>query len=186
VRNKLESALKFLQGAGFSGTHCIFTSLAVRDFLREIGIKSDVKSVALVVTAAHQGLPLHRLGVGMNKLWNDPYEGPNWDGHLVVTVPGYLIDPTFHAVRRKAWGGTPDVAIVKRGTKPTLLLNDFPKLPVIATKYEHIPEHEYQFQAVWFSYTRNNDWKTAPDFEPLRRQELIRTMWDEWERREHG
>jgi len=185
MKNKLENTLEFLQGIGFTGTHCIFTSLAVRDFLREIGVKADVRSVALIVTAAHQGLPLHRLGVGMNKLWDDPYEGPNWDGHLIVTVPGYLIDSTFHTVRREAWSWTPDILITKRGTKLQIKESNYPALPIVACASMISPAHQYQFQAVWFSYTRNNGWKTAPDFEPTRRQGLISEMLEEWRRR-HG
>jgi hypothetical protein len=177
----LYSALEFLRGVQFTGNHCIFTSLAVRDFLRRIGIKADVKSVALIINASQEGLPLHTVGIGMNKLWNEPYEGDKWDGHLIVTVPGFIIDPTFHAVRRSAWGWTPNIMVAKRGSTPRFNSDIHPDLPVIAAVNEESPEHSYRFQAVWFSYSRNSGWRNTPDGrDPIRRQDIINEMMNAW------
>lgn len=186
--SRLDKALDLLRHAEFTGTHCIFTSLAVRDFLRAIGVQAEVKSVALIVTATQDGLPLHSLGIGMNALWGEPYEGQNWDGHLIVTVGSeWIIDPTFHQARRAAWSWTPGVAVVERGKSPVWgLYRDVPALPVVTALSDGIPERDdYRFEAIWFAYSRNTAWKNAPDArDPKRRRGLIDEMLAVWRRKE--
>ena len=167
--------IKHIEIATAVPNSCIISSLIVRDVMRGLGFPAEVKSVALELTA--QGgtpvLPLYELGVGMNKLTNDPYEGKNWDGHLIVSVPGFIIDPTFGACRRTSWEWIPDIAVVPRTTTKLTLAAASRSLPVLALWQEHIDEYNYDFLAVWAANSFNTEWKKAPDARPDRRRELV-------------
>lgn len=166
-------ALKAIQ---FNGTMCILGSLAVRDVLRRLGFEAEVKSVALRIqaTAFDADVPMHSLGVGMNKLWNDPYKGKDWDGHLVVATKDWIIDPTFYAMRRKAWDWIDDVAIVPRdqGNLDILDTDSGVRLPIIAKMIE-TGDYNYKFQALWASYSANKGWRGSPDFRDHNRRKIL-------------
>lgn len=191
--SKLEDALEFLRGVHFENSEgkamnvCILASLSVREFLRRINIEAEVKSVGLIVkaTAYEANIPLHTVGVGCNKLWNEPYKGKNWDGHLIVAVPGYIIDPTFGQIRRNAWEWIPDCAVVPRGNKlPPITMDNGQSLPVVAHWQESVIKHNYRFAATWLAYTNNKGWRDSPDYkDPSRRKAQADEMLAEWHRR---
>lgn len=83
---------------------CLFSSLAVRDFLVAIGFSdATVRTCGLFVRAATKdGEEIHSLGLGLPT--PQDVEGRlNW--HAVCTVPSLnlLIDPTMHQAIRPAW-----------------------------------------------------------------------------------
>jgi hypothetical protein len=187
MTNNLEDALEFLRGVKFSGNHCILASMTVRDFLRQIGFKAEVKSVELAIeaTAFESNMPLYTLGVGCNKLWNQPYTGKDWDGHLVVATPGYIIDMTYYQMRRLAWQWIEDVAIVPRNDKlASVQMDNGQTLPVIAQIEEEVEEHNYKYTAKWLSYSNNKGWLTAPDYKIVsKRRGLTEELIETWKKK---
>lgn len=111
-KEKLERALDMLGGCNMP-TSCITAALAVRDFLRSIGVTAEVKSVVMdirnpnVMRAGTCGAP--------ESVGPSAREMKGWHGHLVVVLPndGILIDPTFGQFRRPWCEWIPDVAIVE-------------------------------------------------------------------------
>jgi len=193
MQRNLEQTLELIKGLHFDGFknggpgYCVLGSLAVRDALRLLGFDAQVKSVACEIKAAagEPSIGLHALCVGMNKLIGDPYHGKDWDGHLIVTVPGYIIDPSMSSMRRDAWDWVPPTAVVRRQPKivhtlPTL----HGKLPVIARWREDLPDRDnYKFEAVWASYNANQGWRNGPDYRDVsRRRALARDIVDEIEK----
>lgn len=168
----LEDALRAVKHVKFEGNICILASLTIRDVLRRLGFAADVKSVALQVRAWLDDIPLHTLGVGLNALWDEPYRGKDWDGHLIVTLPGFIVDPTFYCMRRDSWNWTPDVAIVsKKNAKGNGIEATRRILPAIAAWHREMPNPHYRFEAVWAA-TGNKGWLKAPDTKPERRHDL--------------
>lgn len=171
---KLSETLELIKAVRFEGNCCILASLSIREVLRRLGFKAEVRSVALELTASayESNVGLHTLGVGMGKLIGEPYIGKNWDGHLIVTVENYLIDPTFYNCRRKVWDWIDNVAVVPRCKDKQTLQVRHTRLPVLATIEEKIPDIEnYQFKAVWAANSSNTGWRGSPDFRiPMRRQ----------------
>jgi hypothetical protein len=173
----LQEVLDFLPAVKFAGNCCILASLAIRDVLRRLGHPAEVRSVALNIKAHLDGLPLHEVGVGMNALWGTPYEGKNWDGHLVTVVGDTLIDPTFYEARRESWSWVPDVAVVpKARRKPPLVNHGLPVLARLETA-----ERGYEFRADWLAYSRNRGWEKSPDhLRPERRRIIVEQVLDEY------
>lgn len=180
----IENVLDLMRGVHLETAKpnsCILASMVFRDALRELGVPAEVKSVALDINASayDANIGLHSLGVGMNKLIGEPYTGDDWDGHLIVAVPGYIIDPSFHASRRWAWSWTPDVAIIKRDTP---IIHKLPTkhgyLPVIARWLETMPDRDnYKFLAQWASHSVNRGYLQAPDYrDPVRRREPVQQI----------
>jgi hypothetical protein len=91
---------------GHSKQSCLFSSLAARDFLVEIGFKdATVRPCGLIMRAdGMDNKELHSLGIGIP---GDPPKPEKFNGHAVVTVPQLklLIDTTLYQAIRPAWGG---------------------------------------------------------------------------------
>lgn len=92
----------FAPGVGHD--KCLFMSLAVRDFLVQIGFKdATVRGCALYIRADdHGGKELWSLGLGVPGL---PDRDDKFNGHAVVTVPSLklLIDTTMYQALRPHW-----------------------------------------------------------------------------------
>jgi hypothetical protein len=90
---------------GNSKESCLFSSLAVRDFLVEIGFSdATVRGCGFILRADDMtGAELHSLGIGIP---GDPDRVAKFNGHAVVTVPqlSLLIDTTLYQAIRPAWG----------------------------------------------------------------------------------
>ena len=174
------AVLQLIAAIQFEGTVCIRASLTVRDFLRRLGYAADVRSVALQVTATVDELHLHTIGIGLNKLWGDPYRGRDWDGHLVVVTPGWLIDPTFYATRREAWSWVPSVALVRRRTldRSIGIETEHRLLPAVAMaeKMQETPQGLYRWRAIWAATSSNQKWRHAPEALPQPRRRDIEAM----------
>lgn len=86
--------------SGTSKGSCVQSSQTVEAFLRHIGFK-DARSVAvalvLVRKTKDRTLGVSRIGSEDGK----PNGRPGWNGHMVVLVDGYLIDPTFWQIDKK-------------------------------------------------------------------------------------
>jgi hypothetical protein len=91
---------------GNSKQSCLFSSLAVRDYLVAIGFKdATVRPCGLVMRANDKGgTELHSLGIAVP---GDPDRPDKFNGHAVVVVPSLLllIDTTLYQAIRPAWGG---------------------------------------------------------------------------------
>ena len=177
----LKEALDFISVFKFQGKmckSCIFAALTVRDVLRRLGHHAEVRSVGLLIQAARENVPLGMVGVGINALIGEPYTGSNWDGHLVVTVGDWLIDPTFGNYRRQHWEWIPDVAIVTRDRSK--LIKDGAR--VIAQL--QAAERDCQFEANWIARGRNTGWRGTPVARPAIRRdmidEIVHKYWPRW------
>lgn len=91
---------------GNSKQSCLFSSLAVRDFLVAIGFEdATVRGCGFVVRSSDMaGAELHSLGIGIP---GDPDRLAKFNGHAIVSVPqlSLLIDTTLYQAIRPAWGG---------------------------------------------------------------------------------
>jgi hypothetical protein len=89
---------------GGSKETCLFTSLAVRDFLVEIGFRDAVISTCCCVlsAASGDGKQIWSVGIGMPDQEPIPHK---FNGHAVVTLPslGLLIDTTLYPAVRTYW-----------------------------------------------------------------------------------
>jgi len=89
---------------GKSRDLCLFMSLAVRDFLVQIGYRdATVRGCALYIRADDpDGKEIWSIGIGVPNL---PDEEGKFNGHAVCTVPslGLLIDPTTYQAVRSHW-----------------------------------------------------------------------------------
>lgn len=85
---------------------CLFASLAVRDFLVEIGYDdATVRACFLYIDANDlQGQQIWSVGIGAPGQQDVP---ERYNGHAVCTVPSLslLIDPTVYQAIRPQWGG---------------------------------------------------------------------------------
>jgi hypothetical protein len=90
---------------GNSKESCLFSSLAVRDFLVGIGYKdATIRPCTMVCRADRNGFEVHSLGIGVP---GDPDNPEKYNGHAVVIVPsaGILIDVTLYQAIRPQWQG---------------------------------------------------------------------------------
>lgn len=92
--------------AGASKDKCLFMSLAVRDFLVEIGYRdATVRSCFLYIAAVdQQGKELWSVGLGAPGQTSVPEK---FNGHAICTVPtlSLLIDTTIYQAIRPHWAG---------------------------------------------------------------------------------
>jgi hypothetical protein len=93
--------------AGASKDKCLFMSLAVRDFLVEIGFAdATVRSCMLYIAANKlQGEQIWSVGIGAPGQTPEPEK---FNGHAVCTVPSLslLIDTTIYQAVRPHWLGS--------------------------------------------------------------------------------
>ncbi|MBR0753533.1 hypothetical protein JQ604_15195 [Bradyrhizobium jicamae] len=92
--------------AGASRDKCLFMSLAVRDFLVEIGFADATARSCFLYIAANdlQGKELWSVGLGAPGQYPIPEK---FNGHAVCTVPSLklLIDTTVYQAVRPQWAG---------------------------------------------------------------------------------
>jgi hypothetical protein len=104
----LHPAYDAAEGAlpGNSKESCLFSSLAVRDYLVAIGFgRATVRPCGLVMRANDlAGTELHSLGIGIP---DEPARPHKFNGHAACAVPSLnlLIDTTLYQAIRPAWGG---------------------------------------------------------------------------------
>lgn len=189
--DKLKRALDLLDCVSLNvavkdgGGSCILSSLIVRDFLIGVGVPAQVKSVGILVRADIGDTELYSVGCGGPSMQS--LLGPNtkqatggWDGHLVVTAKGILIDPSFGHFRRPAWNWTPDMAFVETLKDKRMFTFKDHTQKRIAAIYSCEREGGYSFSAVWLSDPGNADWMTTKSALPERRdgavQELVQAF----------
>lgn len=94
----------------YSRQACVLTSLTVRDFLLDLGLRAAVHPVTTIVWAERDGVQLHSAAIGAP---HDPRRiDGRWCGHMVVTVEGLLIDTTLYQAQRPAWPDLPGMLAV--------------------------------------------------------------------------
>jgi hypothetical protein len=168
---------------GWSKQSCLFSSLAARDFLVEIGFNdTTVRPCGLVMRATDRdGAELHSLGIGVP---GDPDRPDKFNGHAVVTVPqlSLLIDTTLYQAIRLAWGGA----------LTGMMATDYVTSPDCRKIYDRHPfsgaERELpdrRFNIVWFDRPELQ-WKREQDFrvKNARRRVVTRALveaFGEWQ-----
>jgi hypothetical protein len=160
--------------------NCIQHALVARDFLRAVGFRAEVKSVAVYVEAYQGDDMLHSVGCGARHLiGHDPNpERMGWDGHLVTVSEGHLIDPTFYQFRRKAWDWIPDVALLKLKARPreTFKFYGASKGCSILAGFVRAAADGYRFRALWMSTPSNTQWSKLPAARLDRRDHIVKEM----------
>lgn len=170
---------------GISRNSCVLCSLAVRDFLNQIGIEAEAVAVKTIIRAYQDREELHSTGVGFQgpQLNNDPIR---WPGHMVVIADGYLIDTTLYpVVDRPAWRGeiTPMIAI--------------PLYPFDRNAPKFMDRHVlagfegrdggYTLACGWLDDRENMSWQEGPDAkDPDRRATVVRSLRELFERSGDG
>lgn len=161
--------------AGNSKHSCILSTLAVRDYLRMIGIPAVAAPVYLSVRAVDKATDteIWSAGVGDHIAAGQgrDSEGNGWSGHLVAVMPtlGWFIDPTLDQMRRPHWPSLPcmaaaplDPAWRQPGGKFGLMGADLDDRTIFV---------------VWTSQPHNKAWRHAPDAVPDRRTGVIRQLY---------
>lgn len=91
--------------AGGSKDTCLFTSLAVRDFLVGIGYAdATVRTCAVVVRGCRDGTEVWSVGIGVP---DERHLPDKFNGHAVTLVPsiGLMIDSTLYQAQRPKFEG---------------------------------------------------------------------------------
>jgi len=185
--DRFERALRLIAATTFknkmaNGGACIPAALTVRDFLRELGFQAETKSVALRITALRPGELPRQIFVGGRDLCGAD-SGPGWDGHLIVTARGLLIDPSFGQCRRPWWSFVPDVAItglIHPRFRQRVVTDDGKAMPVIA-RLAH-KDDKIDFETIWAATPSNAGWKLAPAAKPDRWRPMVDDMLAEFRR----
>jgi len=177
---RLISACSFDNASDKGGGACIPAALTVRDFLRELGFNAHAVPVALRLSTATPGQMPRELMVGSRDLIGES-PGPGWDGHLVVTCRGVLIDPSFGQCRRAWWSFIPDVAVVgmiNRSFRPLVTSESGKTYPVIASVKNN--DDGAEFEAVWVTTPKNTEWKTTNAAKPERWRPMVDDLLAEY------
>jgi len=185
---RFERALRVIAAIGFKnmnedgGGWCIPAALTVRDFLRELGFQAEARSVALRITAMWPGRLPRQIFIGgrlePTNASGKGWDAPGWNGHLIVTSRGLLIDSSFGQCRRPWWPEIPDVALVPLihpGFRERVIDGD-KAMPVIARKA--FKDGEMEFETLWAATPANSGWKTAPAARPERWRPMVDEMLD--------
>jgi hypothetical protein len=182
--DKLKVALAVVRGLKTDITRgCIVLSLAVRDFLRDLGFDAQVRTVVLQFIAKEQGEWLPALTVGGRWFRGEhPYPG-GWDGHMVATLPGegLLIDPSLGEYRRPAWNWIPDIVI-------TPLLKAHELVPLAGRKFRVLAAIEQQAGdetlsgAMWLAH-KNDKWRGSPSTARERRTPIVTALSEAFKER---
>jgi hypothetical protein len=101
----LDNIKKWPATRGNSKESCLFSSLAVREFLVGIGFAdATVQPCTLFMRSERDGVELHSLGIGVP---GDPDQPDKFNGHVAVIVPSenILIDTTLYQAIREQWQG---------------------------------------------------------------------------------
>jgi hypothetical protein len=137
---------------------CVLAALAVREFLICVGFRAEVRAVAVVMSAALNGEPIHSLGIGHPQ--DADSDANRWAGHLVCVVPAEraLIDPTLMQARRPAWPDLPAMICSPLG----LLNEELCGLEAISA-VRFARGDGYRFKSVWFDNPENRRWRNSGD-----------------------
>jgi hypothetical protein len=152
---------RFRPGASFES--CVLCSLTVRDFLRRIGFRdAAVRPVGVIMLATEGGRLVHSLGIGMppEAGGDDRQEAGHWNGHLVATAQGWLIDTTLYPAIRPAWADAAPMMAAPMEGGPGLRkrLYDLPCLVGAAFN-----EDDREFCIAWLDNPDNRRWQQGPD-----------------------
>lgn len=159
---------------GNSKQSCLFSSLAVRDYLVAIGFEdATVRPCGLVMRSNDRECgELHSLGIGVP---GDPDRPDKFNGHAVVTVPSLhlLIDTTLYQAIRPQWGGA------LRG----MFAGEYraPENWKVYDRYPfsgfEVPIADGRFEMVWIDRPEL-PWKKQPDFvvKSQRRRAVTRAL----------
>ena len=166
---------------------CILCSLAARDFLRAIGFRNaHVRSVTAFLEAQRGGKTLHSLGVGPPP---SAYAGRSseteigrWDGHMITTVSGMLIDTTLYQTIRPAWeGAVPNMIALPYRPADSRAPKIF-EYPIIA--FHEITREDHTMSMAWLDRRENKSWKRGADAEEHRRADVVAKLvadFGKWE-----
>jgi hypothetical protein len=163
-------------GVEQSRTSCVHASLAVRDYLRELGLAAEALPVALVIRAIKAGEQSYLHSIGSE---HHERPAPKWKGHMITVCNGVLIDATFCQFRTDAIPNMPDMIAAPTTTGTALGLN------VLASVQGKIaPDHAFAF--MWLHTPKNQGWR-AWDTKPKRevRHAVVRELLRQHAKR-HG
>lgn len=136
---------------GRSKRSCVQSSLVVRDYLRNQGLSAEVLPVAFLVRALRNGSQtlLHKSGIDSMRR----SRGPTWEGHLVVTCSGFMIDCTVFQFQHSECASLPGMIScpIAADLKPVLGIP-----PIARAAGTDGPGHIYQ--AVWLPTPENTGW----------------------------
>ena len=108
IADRLHPAYDEFEGTILGGSKiaCLFSSLAVREFLVAIGYDDATVRGCACYMHAIDGSGREIWSVGIGKQDENPIEG-KFNGHAVCTVPslGLLIDTTLYPAIRPQWNG---------------------------------------------------------------------------------
>lgn len=161
--------------SGFSRETCLFTSLAIRDFLVAVGFKdATVRGCAALVQAITlQGEDIWSVGLGM------PGQAPipgKFNGHAICTIPSieFFIDSTLYPAIRPHW----------RDALPGMLAGPY-QAPLLSNKihgHHPIARAEMTFddrrvEVIWLDRPELQ-WKKDIDFtvKSSRRRRIVEEM----------
>jgi hypothetical protein len=159
---------------GNSKESCLFSSLAVRDFLVAIGFEdATVRACGLVMRADDPaGTELHSLGIGVP---GDPDRPHKFNGHAVVTVPhlSLMIDTTLYQAIRPAWGGALTGLVACEYREPAKL-KIYDRHPFAGWD---VDLEDRTYKIIWLDRPELN-WKRQPDFavKSARRRAVTRVL----------
>lgn len=167
---------------GAMGDKCLFASLAVRDFLVDIGFKdATIRPCFLYIDATGlDGKQIWSVGIGVP---NQPTIHGKFNGHAVVTVPSLslLIDPTVRQAVRPHWkdalGGM--AAIKYHDPNTNQLVHGRPAIAGAEVAFA-----DRVVTVIWADRPELN-WKQEPDFRDknARRRYVTRSLreaFGEW------
>lgn len=158
---------------GGSKERCLFASLAVRDFLVEIGFKdAAVRGCGLVMRSFDKArTEIYSLGIGVPGAPDHPEK---FNGHAVVTVPSLhlLIDITLYQAIRPAWGGALRGMFATEYWAPAGF-KVYDRLPFSGAEIEL---EDRRFEMIWIDRPELR-WKREVDFvRSPRRRALTRAL----------
>lgn len=167
--SKLKRAVALLSGLDETRTpgRCILAAMVATDFLRAVGF-ADARPLACIVeilgtdpvTAAPRRLICG--GRAQLGLQSSPDE---YDGHLAVTVDGWLLDPTFGTMKQSWCRPLPATAMV-------------PLLPHTTGIVAVLQRDGYV--ARWVANPANRRWRRSPFAAAARRKPIVDKMLAAW------
>jgi hypothetical protein len=148
---------------GKSKELCLFTSLAVRDFLVQIGFRdATVRGCALYVYADDlKGKQIWSVGIGVPD--QEPIEG-KFNGHAVCTIPSLnlLIDTTiYQAQRPQYFGDLPGMMAAQYYAPQHAGLMKLYRLPIFANAVAR--DEVRELNVIWLDRP-DLPWKKSEDF----------------------
>lgn len=161
---------------------CVLCSLAVADFLSDIGFDARVRPVVTVLKAWNGEVELHSAGIGVP---GTPRVEDRWVGHLIVWLEASktLIDTTLYPVIRPAWKELPPMIAaqcIDGGGKD----RPFGLKPIAALSMTDDDVPGYEFGIMYLDNPRNTSWRKGGDAEAWRRAVVVaamRTKFGEWQ-----